>query len=189
MPPPTVRANYAESSSAGLVRLRAVAPADATDIVRWYNDPEVRHWLANTERPPDTVGGELESIAKAVDDTTRREWIVETPEGRAIGAAGLNHIDAIHHTADFYIVIGEKDCWGGGLGTDAVRLVLREAFTTLDIRRVALFTDFDNERAMRAYEKCGFVREAVMREHRLRYGKPIDVVLMAALRREWKDGS
>ena len=42
------------------------------------------------------------------------------------------------------------------------------AFDSLDCRRVTLLVDRDNARAIRAYEKCGFVREGVLREHRLR---------------------
>ena len=88
--------------------------------------------------------------------------------------------------AELAISIGEKDCWSRGLGTDAVRTVLRHGFEDLGLRRVDLHTDADNARGIRCYEKCGFVREGVMRARRLRYGEPLDMVLMAVLRDEWQ---
>ena len=61
-----------------------------------------------------------------------------------------------------------------------------DGFEELGLRRVDLHTDADNARGIRCYEKCGFVREGVMRERRVRYGKPLDMVLMAVLRDEWQ---
>lgn len=85
-----------------------------------------------------------------------------------------------------YISIGEKECWSAGYGTDTVRTVLRYAFNELGLRRVHLITDADNARGIRCYEKCGFVREGVLRAHRLRYGQPLDMVEMAVLREDWE---
>jgi RimJ/RimL family protein N-acetyltransferase len=46
---------------------------------------------------------------------------------------------------------------------------------------VSLTVDRDNDRAIRCYEKCGFVREGVLRAHRLRFGQPIDMIVMGIL--------
>jgi RimJ/RimL family protein N-acetyltransferase len=52
------------------------------------------------------------------------------------------------------------------------------------LRRVTLITDADNERGIRCYEKCGFVKEGVLRGHRLRHGEPLDMLAMAVLAEE-----
>jgi len=168
------------------VRLRPVEERDMPLFVRWFNDPDVRHWLASSERPPFTVEGETEKFHRAQTDDSVRDWIIETLDGRAIGNAGVNKIDRLHGLADFYITIGEKDCWSQGYGTDAVRVVLAECFEGMGLRRIQLWTDSDNVRGHRVYEKCGFVREGVLRHHRLRYGKAIDTWFMAVLREEWQ---
>jgi hypothetical protein len=49
---------------------------------------------------------------------------------------------------------------------------------------VTLIADADNARGIRCYEKCGFVREAVLRGHRLRYGRPLDMIAMGVLRED-----
>src|SRR6266508_5906151 len=66
-----------------------------------------------------------------------------------------------------------------------IRAVLRHAFEEMGLRRIDLHTDADNARGIRCHEKCGFVREGVMRERRLRYGTPLDMVVMGVLSHEW----
>jgi RimJ/RimL family protein N-acetyltransferase len=69
--------------------------------------------------------------------------------------------------AELGISIHDKTQWSKGLGTDAVRLVVDYAFEELDLNRVELTTDEENARAIRCYEKVGFVREGLLRQHRL----------------------
>ena len=102
--------------------------------------------------------------------------------GRAIGNIGLLQIDPVHGRAGSASASARRTAGRRGYGTDAIRLLLRYAFENLGLRRIQLITDTDNERGIRCYEKCGFYREALLREHRLRYGKPLDMVQMAVLK-------
>jgi RimJ/RimL family protein N-acetyltransferase len=162
-----------------------VTEADLQLVVHWMNDPEVRYWLHHSDRPDATVEGVRGRFGLTEERFPNLVWMIETVEGRAVGHVGLLQVDAHHKRAELAISIGEKDCWSRGYGTDAIRAVLRHGFEALGLRRIDLHTDADNARGIRCYEKCGFVREGVMREHRLRYGKPLDMVLMAVLRDEW----
>ena len=56
------------------------------------------------------------------------------------------------------------------------------------LNRVSLTTDELNARAIRCYEKCGFVREGLMRQHRLVDGQFRNAVLMGVLREEFLEG-
>jgi len=168
-----------------LVRLRGQERTDAALFVRWWNDPEVLHWLHLSEGPAITQESWLKAHEARREDKAWALWIIETKNGVPIGQVGLHAIDPIHLRCSLHISIGEKDCWGQGYGTEAIRLVVRYAFETLGMRRVDLITDFDNDRGIRCYEKCGFVREGVLRAHRLRYGQPLDMVEMAVLREDW----
>jgi RimJ/RimL family protein N-acetyltransferase len=56
----------------------------------------------------------------------------------------------------------------------------------MGLRRIGLITDADNLRGVRCYEKAGFVREGLLRAHRLRYGQPIDMLTMAVLKEDWE---
>jgi RimJ/RimL family protein N-acetyltransferase len=64
--------------------------------------------------------------------------------------------------------------------------MLAHAFTRLPLHRVAL-TVFDfNTRAIRAYEKCGFVVEGRAREAIFRDGRYWDEIHMSVLADEWE---
>lgn len=163
-----------------LVRLRPRSEEDLPLFVRWYSDPEVRHWLHISENPAPTLESESRRFQEA-QGAAEIDWVIETLAGQPIGSVGLQGIDTVHGRAWLGVSIGEPDFWGRGYGTDAVRAVLRCAFTQLGLRRVQLITDEDNERGIRCYEKCGFVREGLLRAHRLRHRQPINMVQMAIL--------
>jgi RimJ/RimL family protein N-acetyltransferase len=169
-----------------LVRLRPRTAADIPLFVKWYTDPDVLHWIHMSDAPAATYESEEARFLATEDDPSRMVWVIETTTGEAIGNVTLLNIDTIHGRAELGIALGEKAYWGRGCGTDAIRVLLEHVFSTMRLRRVSLITDFDNERGIRSYEKCGFVKEGVLREHRLRHGEPIDMIAMAALRDEAK---
>jgi RimJ/RimL family protein N-acetyltransferase len=167
------------------VRLRAVEERDLPLLVRWMNDPEVRYWLHHSERPDATQESVRGRFGLSGEGSANMVWMIETEEERPVGHVGLLGVDPHSLRAELAISIGETDCWSHGYGTDAITAVLRHAFIDMGLRRVDLHTDADNARGIRCYEKCGFVREGVMRERRLRYGQPLDMVMMGILRDDW----
>ena len=183
----SIGARQAPPLQGAAVRLRAVEEGDLPLLVRWMNDPDVRFWLHHSDRPDATVESVRGRFGLTEERFSNLVWMIETLEGRPVGHLGLLQVDPHHKRAELAISIGEKEWWSQGIGTDAIRTVLRHAFEDLGLRRVDLHTDADNARGIRCYEKCGFVREGVMRERRLRYRQPLDMVLMAVLREEWSE--
>jgi RimJ/RimL family protein N-acetyltransferase len=168
------------------VRLRPPEDGDLPLFVRWFNDPEVRYWLSVSDGPELTLESEREWYDEMRGDAARVIWCIEREEGQPIGNLGLHEIDESQGRAMLGIAIGDKEHWGRGYGTEAIRQVLRYAFGELGLRRVGLQVDADNLRGLRCYEKCGFVREGLLRAHRLRRGQPVNAVAMAVLREEWQ---
>lgn len=103
-----------------------------------------------------------------------------------IALDGINWTDRDSYVA---IGIGEPDFWGRGCGTDAMRLMLRYAFTELNLHRISLNVYAYNQRAVRSYEKCGFQHEGCIREFVLRDGHRSDMLHMGILRTEWESQS
>ncbi len=85
------------------------------------------------------------------------------------------------------IVIGEKTYWNKGYGTEVIGLLLRHGFTTLNLHRIYLRVFQNNKRAIRAYEKAGFIHEGRQRQAEFQDGKYLDVILMSVLKDEWKE--
>ncbi|NOH00793.1 MAG: GNAT family N-acetyltransferase [Chloroflexi bacterium] len=85
------------------------------------------------------------------------------------------------------IGINDREDWGKGYGTDAMRIMLRYAFTELNLRRVTLTVFEYNPRAIRSYEKAGFRREGRMCGALLKDGKRWDILFMGIMFDEWKE--
>ena len=170
------------------MRLRPVEEGDLSLFLRWLTDPDVNYWLARSDRPELTLEAEREWYDEMRGDPARLVWCIETEEGRPIGNLGLHAIDETHGRATLGIVIGEKERWGRGYGTEAIRQALRYGFQELGLRRVDLQVDEDNHRGIRCYEKCGFQREGLLRAYRLRRGRPVNDVVMSVLSEEFEGG-
>jgi RimJ/RimL family protein N-acetyltransferase len=105
---------------------------------------------------------------------------------KVIGFIGLWTPEWSHSNSWVSIGIGEPDYWGKGCGTEAMQLVLRYAFTELNLHRVSLGVFGYNQRAIRSYEKAGFALEGVARKAMSREGQRWDIHFMGVLRSEWE---
>jgi len=171
----------------GNIRLRAVERADLPLFVLWLNDPEVRAGLemflpfslAEEERWYERM---LEAPAAehvlAIDALDQDHW-------RLIGTCGLHKFDWRARAAEAGISIGDKTYWNKGHGTNVMRLLLQHGFDTLNLNRVYLSVYANNLRAIRCYEKTGFVLEGRMRQAHYQNGEYHDILLMSVLRSEW----
>lgn len=168
------------------VNLRAIEMTDLERCQRWINDREVTRHLAM--RYP---------ISMAAEETWLREltskpmsfdaviFAIETKEGRHIGNLDLRDVQSENRASMLGIMIGERDCWSQGYGSDAVRTLLAFAFDEMNLNRVELHVFDDNERAIACYVKCGFVEEGRLRQDVYYDGAYHDAVVMSVLRDEF----
>ena len=84
-------------------------------------------------------------------------------------------------------MIGDKDEWSKGYGTEAARLIIGYGFNTLNLHRIYLRVFAYNKRGQRAYEKLGFVKEGVAREDHFFDGQYYDATTMSILENEWRN--
>jgi RimJ/RimL family protein N-acetyltransferase len=102
-----------------------------------------------------------------------------------IGFIGLFGLSWPHGDTWMGIGLGDRKYWGQGYGTDAVRVVLRYAFSELNMRRVTLGVFAYNLRAVKSYEKAGFTVEGRLRQYIARDGQRSDMIVMGVMREEW----
>ncbi len=145
-----------------LVQLREHVPANKGAFQRWYADREIAHLLRHDLEPlsDDQSASYFDSLILPLS-LRRLCYAIHEREGdRLIGTTALT--DMVKRTtgrrsALFRIVIGEKDVWNRGYGTEATRLVVAEAFEFHDLTEVRLEVFRHNPRAIAAYERVGFV--------------------------------
>jgi RimJ/RimL family protein N-acetyltransferase len=109
---------------------------------------------------------------------------------KLIGTFAFDGIDWRNASSEFGIMIGDKAYWNQGYGTEAVRLLCQHGFDTLNLNRIFLHVFETNPRAIRAYEKAGFVHEGRERRAEFKDGRYIDVVRLSLLKDEfWSETS
>lgn len=117
--------------------------------------------------------------------TDRLDLAVTDPaDGELLGEVVLHDWVPEDRSCTFRTLIGARGR-GRGIGTEATRLIVGHGFEAVGLHRVQLDAYAYNHRALRVYEKVGFVREGVRREVEQRGGVWVDEVLMAVLDHEW----
>ena len=162
------------------VRLRAFRREDLPRVIAWRRDDELRRGALWSEAP--FGSREARRWLRAVSDgadPSRVTMAVELRDSRrVVGLTNLTRIDRRAGTAYFGIVIGEKDCWGKGIATESLRLMLRRA-ASLRLRKVLLEVAADNPRAIALYRRAGFQTEGVLRQQLVRPEGFVDILVMA----------
>ncbi len=167
------------------IYLRPLEMSDLERCLRWINDPEVTRTLA-MHRPWSELRERewLERLYR--DERDIPLAIVLKEDDRHIGNVGLHQLNWKDRHAMLGIMIGEKDEWGKGYGTEAVELMLRYGFERLNLHRIYLYVHEHNPRAIRCYEKAGFRHEGTLREAYFLEGRYYDTLVMGILRQEWE---
>ncbi|MDQ3045409.1 MAG: GNAT family N-acetyltransferase [Chloroflexota bacterium] len=153
----TVRARTGEPVREGeLVRLRRHLPLNLAAFQRWYGDPEIAELLRHDLEPLTAAQsqGYFETVILPLSARGLCYAIHDTATDTLVGTSALT--DVIGGSALFRIVIGEKDFWGQGRGTEATALVVAEAFETHNFNQVRLEVFRHNQRAVAAYTRAGF---------------------------------
>jgi UDP-4-amino-4,6-dideoxy-N-acetyl-beta-L-altrosamine N-acetyltransferase len=165
------------------VLLRPLVSGDLRRLVKWFSDPQINRFLGRTAGV--TLADEERWFREYERKADEQIFAIEV-DGRHVGNVGLHKVDPVNRKAELGILIGEKGLWSKGLGTDAIRAALRYAFDILGLHKVSLDVLDGNHRAVRAYEKVGFVREGVHRQDIHRDGRFFDVVRMGVLDTEFR---
>jgi RimJ/RimL family protein N-acetyltransferase len=182
------------------VLLRQPLPEDVAVRLEVPADPEAHRMYGGSGAPaPHTAAGLARELAAAAgqDVSQSRRFVVAArawpdgrpvagPAGRNIGGIRLHSINRTDRRARLAVGLFDRRFWSHGYGSEAVRLLLGYAFDTMGLHRVDLRVLAYNVRAIRAYDKCGFVREGVERESALVDGRWYDDVLMAILEGEYR---
>ena len=161
------------------VGLRPLVSGDAGErYVAWLNDPEVVRFTESRGRSYDLRDVRAYIEKGAADSRVLLLAVVELDSLRHVGNVKVGPFDAVHGTASMGIIIGEKDCWGQGIGAEAVALAAGLAFRDMGVRKLTAGCIDLNGGSVRAFEKAGFEVECVRKRHNLCEGEFRHVVML-----------
>jgi len=165
--------------------LREVRPSDVKEnYYRWMNDPEITRYLESRYYP-----NSMETLTQYVREKSGDPQnvflaIIIKKDDRHIGNIKLGPINWIHRFGDIGIIIGEKECWGQGLATEAIRIMVEYAFGVLNLHKLTAGYIGSNEGSKKAFQNCGFEVEGVRKKQAFLEGEYVDTVLMGIVRPE-----
>jgi len=148
-----------------------------SNFARHWTAPELRQYLEDEQGTDELNPGAYFFAVRALADD------------RLLGTLDLMIPGWAHRDAWIGIALGDRSDWNQGYGREALRLLLRFAFVELNLYRVTLSVFGYNPRAIRAYEKLGFMHEGRQRERLRRDDQRYDLLLMGLLGSEWQAGA
>ena len=168
------------------IYLRPLEHEDLNEnYLRWLNDPQVNRYMESGIFPytktelerfyGQSVGSQNQVILAIIDKQTNQH----------IGNVKLGPINWIHRKATFGILIGDKQFWGKGIGSEATRLMVEYGFQRLNLRRIDLGVYAEHQAAVRIYEKLGFKVEGRFRQDLFHEDQYKDRLWMGLLRSEY----
>lgn len=166
------------------VNLRPMEPADAEALWRWHHDTEVMRWMDVHH------GQQLAKLRSWLDGRPNNTYddvlfgVEAVADGKLIGLVRLHGAEPETGCAELDVYLGEKDYWGRGYATDAVRTCCRYGFARMRLHKITLTVVTENHAAHHIYRKVGFVEEGRLREVFRRDGQWYDKFTMGLLEHE-----
>ncbi len=169
------------------VRLREYRKTDLEAVKTYINDPAIMRMLRPGIPFPFLDHDEEKWINNQSGlNTQSYSFAVETLENKEyIGGCGFNQIDWKNRHTEIGIFLGKNDHRGKGLGTEVLRLLIEFGFNELNLNKIKLGVYSFNNRAIKCYEKVGFVTEGIFKEDLFRGGQYHDVIHMALFRKDF----
>ena len=135
--------------------LSHMTEADQTKFCLWLQSDELRSLIDDSRVPG--LEDQMQWFKRVQQPDRKFFSLITVPDGTLIGNCGFVDIDPAHQEATLRITIGNPDYRGKGLGTEAVSLLVHYGFESMSLKRILLKVLATNTRAIRTYEKAGFL--------------------------------
>jgi len=168
------------------VYLRSLEDTDAyTDYPSWLNDTDITAF-SEQHYYPYTVNNAVNFIKSLDDDRSKLMLaIVENDSDKHIGNIALSSISTQHKSAEFSIMIGNKDFHSKGCALDAASLIIDHGFKTMNLHRIFCGTMENNIPMHKLAIKLNMIKEGVVRDEVFKDGKYHNCIRYSILKSEW----
>ena len=163
------------------IRLRAFEAGDLDAEHAFVNDYDTLLDMMGGIPFPSSMGDEQQWISQQTSYTRGEyQFAIEDAEGYLVGRCGVTRLDWKNRVGELAIMIGAP-YRGRGYGGEAMSLLCDFCFQEMNLHKLKVSVLAFNEAAIRCYERCGFIREGVLKEEIFRRGAYQDVVLLSRL--------
>lgn len=154
-----------------------------TRYLNWFHDIDVTRFTSHSGMSESRA---LEYIKQLGYNNYAWSIFTERTNSRGyhIGNVALQNIDLKSQSAEFAIIIGEKDYWGKGITKKCLEFIKNQAFEHYGLRRLWLGTAIENHGMRNAALKTGFKEEGILKEHLFCNGGFMDCVMYGLIKNE-----
>jgi len=156
------------------------------NALQWLGDPEVTQWTLIGDFPISHLAEEEFFDRMMRGDPNDVVFAVETLDGEHVGMTGIHRIDWRQQVGNTGTLIGRKDLWGRGYGSDAIQVRTRYAFDVLGLRMLLSEALADNVASQKALWKAGYREVGRIPNRYWKRGAYRDVVLLMVDSDSWK---
>ena len=170
------------------IKLWQYQERDAIHIYMWQRDETTTKWMGRRYRIPKSLeeitANVLELIKQPPKDAILYA-IADKVTDFYLGGIDITSIDSINKNGILSVVIAEETNRNLGFATEAITLLLKHVFGNLQMHKIELRVDSDNEAAVECYSKLGFEFEGRLRDHIFADGKYREMILMGITETGW----
>jgi len=143
--------------------LRSLSTSDCSEkYLNWLNNPEINKYL-ETRFVVQNIEM-IKSFVTNINDSIDSYLFGIFADDIHIGNIKIGPIHPLYKFADISYFIGEKEYWGKGYATLAIKIVTEFGFTKLNLNRIQAGVHGNNIGSHKVLQKCGYVKEAVFRK-------------------------
>ncbi|MDQ3194204.1 MAG: GNAT family N-acetyltransferase [Bacteroidota bacterium] len=167
-----------------------ISPLSKNDIsdeyVSWLNDEEIckensHATFPNTKKKTADYIKSLENSKEEIAFAIK--W---KKNNKHIGNIAIKNIDRINRSAELAIIIGDKNYWSKGVGSDAYRMLIDYGFKTLNLNRISSGQTVSNTGMIMVCEKMGMKKEGILREVLFKKGEYVNAVIYSIILKDYK---
>ncbi|MCR4900464.1 MAG: GNAT family N-acetyltransferase [Treponema sp.] len=166
--------------------LRAIEFEDLDLLREMINDPYIENMTGGGGLPVSKYQHEEWYKKIILNNDNQVRLIIDTEAFGAIGLVMLTDIDHKNGTAQFHSKIATKNnLRGKGYGTKATMALIKYAFEQMNLNCIYSVIIEHNEVSQHVKEKCGFKREAILRDRIYKNGKYNNLIVWSILKSEF----
>jgi len=124
--------------------------------VKWLNNPKANLFAVDKENLPTNLEKEKEWFSDYENNPAKKFFTI-CDDGRPVGFMGLTNIDKTKKSAKIFILIGEDEYRGKGIGKISQQYLIDYAFNTLRLESLFLEVNKKNVPAIRLNQSLHFL--------------------------------